>query len=114
MIFKNIDLIIFQSPFQTYLFLNYHKNIFTDSTFYEAQKFSYQLFITRTYVGEFNMFYTTSISILKNKKKKNANKFRSNTLITTINNYCDFEQGISNAAKKVFLNINIKYCVWHY
>ena len=64
MIFKNIDLIIFQSPFQTYLFLNYHKNIFTDSTFYEAQKFSYQLFITRTYVGEFNMFYTTSISIL--------------------------------------------------
>ena len=67
MIFKNIDLIIFQSPFQTYLFLNYHKNIFTDSTFYEAQKFSYQLFITRTYVGEFNMLYTTSISILKIK-----------------------------------------------
>ncbi|KAG4091126.1 hypothetical protein H8356DRAFT_1295278 [Neocallimastix lanati (nom. inval.)] len=90
-----------------------------------SPKFSYQLFITRTYVGEFNMFYTTSISILKNKKqstyetlfkeiKKNANKFRSNTLITTINFHCDFEQGISNAAKKVFPNINIKYCVWHY
>jgi len=28
------------------------------------------------------------------KKKKNANKFRSNTLITTINFHCDFEQGI--------------------
>ncbi|KAL6605542.1 hypothetical protein U3516DRAFT_667584 [Neocallimastix sp. 'constans'] len=49
------------------------------------------------------MLYTTSISILKNKKqstyetlfkeiKKNANKFRSNTLITTINFHCDFEQ----------------------
>ena len=70
------------------------------------------------------MFYTTSISILKNKKqstyetlfkeiKKNAYKFRSNTLITTINFHCDFEQGISNAAKKIFHNINIKYCVWH-
>ncbi|KAL6590633.1 hypothetical protein U3516DRAFT_674535, partial [Neocallimastix sp. 'constans'] len=96
MIFKNTDLIIFQSPFQAYLFSNYHKNIFADGTFYAAPKFSYQLFITRTYVGEFNMFYTTSISILKNKKqstyealfkeiKKNPNKFRSNTLITTIN-----------------------------
>ncbi|KAG4092905.1 hypothetical protein H8356DRAFT_1321662 [Neocallimastix lanati (nom. inval.)] len=89
MIFKNTDLIIFQSPFQAYLFSNYHKNIFADGTFYAAPKFSYQLFITRTYVGEFNM---------------------SNTLITTINFHCDFEQGISNAAKKVFPNINIKYC----
>ncbi|KAL6600902.1 hypothetical protein U3516DRAFT_844276 [Neocallimastix sp. 'constans'] len=69
MIFKNTDLIIFQSPFQAYLFSNYHKNIFEDGTFYAAPKFSYQLFITRTYVGEFNMFYTTSISILKYKKQ---------------------------------------------
>ncbi|KAG4082174.1 hypothetical protein H8356DRAFT_1435863 [Neocallimastix lanati (nom. inval.)] len=30
MIFKNTDLIIFQSPFQAYLFSNYHKNIFAD------------------------------------------------------------------------------------
>ncbi|KAL6604745.1 hypothetical protein U3516DRAFT_801337 [Neocallimastix sp. 'constans'] len=69
MIFKNTDLIIFQSPFQAYLFSNYHKNIFVYGTFYAAPKFSYQLFITGTYVGEFNMFYTTSISILKNKKQ---------------------------------------------
>ncbi|KAG4081658.1 hypothetical protein H8356DRAFT_1438523 [Neocallimastix lanati (nom. inval.)] len=107
----------FPPNIKTYLFSNYHKNIFADGTFYAAPKFSYQLFITRTYVGEFNMFYTTSISILKNKKqstyetlfkeiKKNPNKFRSNTLITTINFHCDFEQ--------VFPNINIKYCVWHY
>ncbi|KAL6590945.1 hypothetical protein U3516DRAFT_805813 [Neocallimastix sp. 'constans'] len=80
MIFKNTDLIIFQSPFQTYLFSNYHKNIFEDGTYYAAPKFSYQLFITRTYVGELNI------------NKKNANKFRSNTLITTINFHCDFEQ----------------------
>ncbi|KAG4083447.1 hypothetical protein H8356DRAFT_1436978 [Neocallimastix lanati (nom. inval.)] len=80
MIFKNTDLIIFQSPFQAYLFSNYYKNIFADGTFYAAPKFSYQ----------------------------------SNTLITTINFHYDFEQGISNAAKKVFPNINIKYCVWYY
>ncbi|KAL6589002.1 hypothetical protein U3516DRAFT_772832 [Neocallimastix sp. 'constans'] len=48
-------------------------------------KFSYQLFITRTYVGEFNV---------------------SNTLITTFNFHCDFEQGISNAAKKKHLTNN--------
>ncbi|KAG4097011.1 hypothetical protein H8356DRAFT_1425672 [Neocallimastix lanati (nom. inval.)] len=83
----------FPPNIKTYLFSNYHKNIFADGTFYAAPKFSYQLFITRTYVGEFNM---------------------SNTLITTINFHCDFEQGISNVAKKVFPNINIKYCVWHY
>ncbi|ORY54772.1 hypothetical protein LY90DRAFT_507381 [Neocallimastix californiae] len=120
MIFKNTDLIIFQSPFQAYLFSNYHKNIFADGTFYAAPKFSYQLFITRTYIGEFNMFYTTSISILKNKKqstyetlfkeiKKNANKFRSNTLITTINFHCDFEQEhlTSNASESYNSYLNI-------
>ncbi|KAG4083111.1 hypothetical protein H8356DRAFT_1437178 [Neocallimastix lanati (nom. inval.)] len=69
MINKNTDLIIFQSPFQAYIFSNYHKHIFADGTFYAAPKFSYRLFTTRTYVGEFNMFYTTSISILKNKKQ---------------------------------------------
>jgi len=26
----------------------------------------------------------------------------------------DFEKGISNAAIKIFPNITIKYCVWHY
>ncbi|KAG4081268.1 hypothetical protein H8356DRAFT_1439119 [Neocallimastix lanati (nom. inval.)] len=66
MIFKNTDLIIFQSPFQAYLFSNYHKI------------------------------------------------YLSNALITTINFHCDFEQGISNAARQDFPNINIKYCVWHY
>ena len=34
-----------------------------------APIFSYQVFITRTYVTELNCFYTTSFSILKNKKQ---------------------------------------------
>ncbi|KAG4102926.1 hypothetical protein H8356DRAFT_1420754 [Neocallimastix lanati (nom. inval.)] len=111
----------FSPNIKTYLFSNYHKNIFADGTFYAAPKFSYQLFITRTYFGEFNMFYTTSISILKNKKqstyetlfkeiKKNANKFRSNTLITTINFHCDFEQEYFN--KNYLLKYNVNN--WNY
>ena len=28
--------------------------------------------------------------------------------------HCDFERGISKAAKAVFPNTNIKYCIWHY
>ncbi|KAG4094781.1 hypothetical protein H8356DRAFT_1427660 [Neocallimastix lanati (nom. inval.)] len=67
MIFKNNDLIVFQSPFQAELFSK-NKHIFADGTFYIAPIFSYQVFITRTYVTELNCFYTTSFFILKNKK----------------------------------------------
>ncbi|KAG4091276.1 hypothetical protein H8356DRAFT_1709000, partial [Neocallimastix lanati (nom. inval.)] len=41
--------------------------IFVDGIFYIAPKFSYQVFITRTYDEKINSFYTTSISILKDK-----------------------------------------------
>jgi len=68
MIFKNNNFIIFQSPFQAKLFSNYN-DIFADGTFYIAPKFSYQVLITRTYVAEINSFYTTSFSILKNKRQ---------------------------------------------
>ncbi|KAG4101635.1 hypothetical protein H8356DRAFT_1421663 [Neocallimastix lanati (nom. inval.)] len=67
-IFKNNDLIVFQFPFQAELFSK-NKHIFADGTFYIASIFSYQVFITRTYVTELNCFYTTSFSILKNKKQ---------------------------------------------
>ncbi|OUM70325.1 hypothetical protein PIROE2DRAFT_1457 [Piromyces sp. E2] len=49
MIFKDSNMIIFQSPFQAKLFM-YYKNIFADGTFYIAPTNSYQVFITRTYV----------------------------------------------------------------
>ena len=73
-----------------------------------------------------NSFYTTSISILKDKKqsafeklfkeikKKNASKFSNSIVISPINFHCDFEKSISNATKKSFPYINIKYCVWHF
>jgi len=67
MIFKNSNIIIFQSPFQTELFIKFNKNIFADGIFYIAPIFSYQVFITRAYVPEIVNFYTTSLLKKKNK-----------------------------------------------
>jgi len=108
MIFKNSNIIIFQSPFQEKLYMQYNIDIFSDGTFKIATKWGYQVFITRTYVMKLNSFYTTSFSILKNKEqrtyevlfeeiKKNAEK-NNNIIIPPKNFHCDFEKGISNAA----------------
>ncbi len=56
MIFKDSNLIIFQSPFQAKLFTQYRENVFADGTFYIAPPFSYQVFITRTYVKNIKLF----------------------------------------------------------
>ena len=72
-----------------------------------------------------NGFYTTSMSILKNKEqatyetlfdkiKENIIKYNSNINFSEKIFHCDFEIGISNAAENIFPNINIKYCIWHY
>ena len=55
-IFKNPNLIIFQSPFQTKLFTKYNEDIFADGTFYIGSKFSYLVFITRAYVEKYIVF----------------------------------------------------------
>ncbi|ORY38268.1 hypothetical protein LY90DRAFT_510921 [Neocallimastix californiae] len=124
MIFKNSNIIIFQSPFQAKLFME-NKHIFADGTFLIVPTNSYQVFITRTYVTELNCFYTTSMSILKNKEqttyeilfneiKKNIIKYNSNINFSEKIFHCDFEKGISNAVENIFPNINIEYCIWHY
>ena len=99
--------------------------MFADGTFYIAPIFGYQVFITRIYAPEINSFYTTSLSILNNKEqatyellfeelKKNAIKYNNNIIITPKILHCDFEKGLSNTTIKIFPNITIKYCVWHY
>ncbi|KAL6590529.1 hypothetical protein U3516DRAFT_806099 [Neocallimastix sp. 'constans'] len=50
------------------LFREYNDDIFVDGTFFIALKFSYQIFITRTYAKELDSFYNTSFAILKNKE----------------------------------------------
>ena len=72
---KNTNLIIFQSPFQVKLFREYNDDIFVDGTFFIAPKFSYQIFITRTYAKELDSFYTNSFAILKKIKNKKHIKY---------------------------------------
>jgi len=57
MILKNHNLVIFQSPFQTKVFLVYRENIFADCIFYIAPIFSYKVFITRIYVEKKNKLF---------------------------------------------------------
>jgi len=107
------------------LFIKYNENIFADGTFYIAPIFGYQVFITRVFAPEINSFYTTSLSILNNKEqatyellfeelKKNESKYNNHIIVTPKVLRCDFEKSISNASIKIFHNITIKYCVWHY
>ncbi|ORX65339.1 hypothetical protein BCR32DRAFT_286558 [Anaeromyces robustus] len=89
--------------------------VILDGTFYIAPTFGYQVFITRVYAPEINSFYTTSLSILNNKEQSTYEfKYNNNIIITPKILHCDFEKGIFNAAIKIFPNITIKYCVWHY
>ncbi|KAG4100575.1 hypothetical protein H8356DRAFT_1422669 [Neocallimastix lanati (nom. inval.)] len=93
MIFKNNDLFVCQSLFQAVLFSK-NNHIFVDGTFNIASIFSYQVFITRTYVTELNCFYTTSFSILKNKNEYNSIKIPPKII------HCYLEKVISNTADK--------------
>ncbi|KAG4108428.1 hypothetical protein H8356DRAFT_1415788 [Neocallimastix lanati (nom. inval.)] len=53
----------------------YNDDIFVDGTFFIAPKFSYQIFITRTYAKELDSFYTNSFAILKKIKNKKHIKY---------------------------------------
>ncbi|KAL6594232.1 hypothetical protein U3516DRAFT_788269 [Neocallimastix sp. 'constans'] len=141
MIFKNSNIIIFQSPFQAKLFME-NKHIFADGTFLIAPTNSYQVFITRTYVTELNCFYTTSILLMTKKNKLCYKEVKDHNILNTyykaISNLCfiniEYIPDIFNKIKnkcmrykstcsqflnfldyfeKTFLNIyNIKY--WNY
>ncbi|KAG4090111.1 hypothetical protein H8356DRAFT_1410611 [Neocallimastix lanati (nom. inval.)] len=99
MIFKNNDLIVFQSPFQAELFSK-NKHIFAYGTFYISPIFNYQVFITRTYATELNCFYTTSFSILKNKKQTTYEILFEE--IKKILNYYDNIEHITNNVSETF------------
>jgi len=54
--------------------MKYNENKVTDGTFYITPKFSYQVFITRTYIKDLNGFYTTYEILFKEIKKKKKKK----------------------------------------
>ena len=68
MIYKDYDIIIFQSPFQASIFIKFHEDVFGDGTFYIAPRLSYQVFITKNYVQDINSYYLL-FQFLKIKNK---------------------------------------------
>ncbi|KAL6605026.1 hypothetical protein U3516DRAFT_801144 [Neocallimastix sp. 'constans'] len=58
------------------LFREYNDDIFVDGSFFITPKFSYQIFITRTYTKELDSFYTTSFAILQNKEQETYKIFK--------------------------------------
>ncbi|KAL6617007.1 hypothetical protein U3516DRAFT_749462 [Neocallimastix sp. 'constans'] len=91
-IFKNSNTIIFQYPFQVELFSKYY-DILIDGTFYAVPNFK----------------QTTYEILLEEMKEKKSSKYYNNIVIEQKIFHCDFEIRITNAAEKVFPNINIKY-----
>ena len=118
-------MIIYQSPLRAKMHLKYSDNIFHEGTFYTAPKMSYQLFITRIYAEDINMFVTTSFSLLLDKQqstyencfneiKNNILKYSANTTYNPNYIHVDFERAISNDIKIIFPNIKIRCCICHY
>ena len=55
----------------------------------------------------------TTYEILFEEIKNNSSKYNSIEITPKIF-HCDFEKAISNTTQKVFINANIKYCIWHF
>lgn len=69
MIRKTDNYIIFQSKTQAVIQHQNDNSLFCDATFYAAPSIAYQLLITRVYAKDFNRYFTTSFSIMKNKQE---------------------------------------------
>ena len=121
---KKENFILFQSPAQAGIQIEYKDNIFCDATFYSAPSISYQLLITRVYAKEFHKYFTTSFGLMRNKEqatyeelfnslKINISKYTGNDNYKPKLFHCDFEVAMSNAFMKVFPSTKIKFCLWH-
>lgn len=125
LIYRDDNLMIFQSPDQAKIHLKYGKIIFADATFFSCPNLAYQLFIIRVHSLIDNIYYTTSFSLMKNKTEKDyALIFKK--LSNNISHYLDigeeynifeihtdFEKAIGEGCKQIFPKIKIKYCIWH-
>ena len=125
LLYKDEEVIIFQSEDQARIHAKHGNLVFCDATFYSAPQMAYQLFITRIYDETYNSFYTTSFSLMKNKSTEDYYKIfkkldrNINQYLPINENYTiqelhtDFELAIGAAAKKIYKNITLKFCIWH-
>ena len=76
-LYRDENIIIFQSKFQALLHLKYKDIIFCDRTFYVAPSIAYQLVITGIYSKYLHSFFTSSYSLMNNKEQKIMNCYLS-------------------------------------
>ena len=117
---------IFQSPSLAKIQLKLGELVFCDATYFICPAISYQIFITRVYSPITHSYYTTSFSIMNNKKETTY-KLIFKKLHENITKYLeigegynirelhtDFEIAIGKACKLIYPNVNIKHCIWHW
>ena len=113
---------IFQSPKLVKIQLKLGALVFCDTTFFICLAISYQIFITRELSNITHSYYTTSFSIMNNKKE--SNYILVFTKIQNIKKYLEigesyeikelhtyFEIAIGNTCKAIYPNVNIKHCI---
>ena len=113
------------SETQIKIFLNNHKNLFIDATFFSASE-STQLLIIRANDDYSKNYYTIVFSIMKNKTEKlykeifNQIKMKINSYKTKYNIneliviHCDFEIGLINGVRAKFPSSKVKLCLFHF
>ena len=126
MIYKNNNLMIFQSPSLAKIQLKLGELVFCDETYFIFPAITYQIFITRVYSSITNSYYTTSFRII-NKKYEASYKLIFKKLHENITNYleigesynirelhADFQIANGIVCKTISPNVNIKHCIWHW
>ena len=116
------------SETQIKIFLNNHKNLFIDATFFSASE-STQLLIIRANDDYSKNYYTIVFSIMKNKTEKlykeifnqikmkinsYKTKYNINELIDIKTIHYDFEIGLINAVRAAWPSSKVKLCLFHF
>ena len=106
-----------------------YTDIFTDGTFFSAQKGVYQIIITRVALEAHHKYFTTSFT-LSSDKKEDTYKELFNIINNNIKDYqlknklkinfrpknihCDMEIVLINAIQFIWPYANVKICYFHW
>ena len=125
LLYKNNRIVVFQSNNMAKIHAKYGDIVFADATYYSCPNLAYQLFITRVFDDTYNSYYTTSFTIMNGKTEedyflvfKKLHEHISSFLDINENYklkelHTDFEIAVGSAAKRIYPQMNIKYCIWH-
>ena len=125
LLYKNNRIVVFQSNNMAKIHAKFGDIVFADATYYSCPNLAYQLFITRVFDETYNSYYTTSFTLMNGKtgedyflvfKKLHEHissflDINENYMLKEL--HTDFEITVGSAAKRIYPQINIKYCIWH-